>query len=479
MTNNFTKKRIMTSFIWKLFERTSTQVIQFIVQLILARLLSPSDFGAISIIMVFINLSSIFINGGFNTALIQKKEVTEEDYSTVFYISLFLAIILYILIFISATYISNYFYIEDLDVMMKILGITLIIGAFISVQQAIISKKLLFKKLFFSGFSAALISGIVSIILAYFRYGVWALVFQQLVFQVFLFVSLLFTLRWRPKYCFSKEKAKELFKFSYKILLINLFNTINNNIRSLVIGKRYTSDMLGYYDRGKTIPQIIINNITLTMQSVMLPTLSAYQDDKAVVKFLLRQSIKLSSFIIFPMMIGLVVIAKPIVILLLTEKWLQSVPFVQIFCLIFLIYPINSANLQATTAMGKGEILLKNDVMKKCITLIILACAIIFFDSTFAVAVSMLISTFVCTGISMYPNKKILKYTYKEQLLDMLPSLLLATIMGVIIFALNNVLASIILRIIIGILIYVGSAIIFKFDEYKYIVKLFSELLKK
>ncbi len=483
MKENFSKSKVITSIIWKFMERTSTQLIQFVVQIVLARLLSPDDFGTLGILLVFINLSAIFVNGGFNTALIQKKEVNENDYSTIFYISLTISLILYTILFFAAPLISSFFGMTDLSLMLRVLALTLIIGAFISIQQAIISRKLLFRKLFFSGFSAAIFSGFVGIIMAYSGYGVWALVFQQLIFQLSVFLVLWVTVKWRPKCSFSLSNAKVLFNFSWKILLINVLNALNDNIRSLLIGKRYTPDMLGYYNRGKTMPQIIINNITVTIQSVMLPTLSAYQDDLSTIKGLLRRSIKASSFVIFPMMIGLAIVAKPVVVILLTDKWLPSVPFVQIFCLIYLIYPINAANLQATTALGRSDILLKNDLIKKPLGLIILIFAIVLFDSTFAIAVSMLLSTFVATFISMYPNKKILEYTYKEQLSDMLPSLLLSIVMGSIILLFNllefTTVVTVLLQIFVGVLIYISLSVLFKLDEYKYILKMFTELLKR
>lgn len=483
MKQNLTKTRVISSIIWKFIERSSTQFIQFVVQIILARLLLPDDFGVIGIIMVFINLSSIFINGGFSTALIQKKHITNNDYSIAFYISLTISVILYILLFSFAPLISRYLEMPVLKSMLRVLAVTLIFGAFISIQQAVIAREMLFKKLFYSGISSASISGLIGISLAYFGFGVWALVYQQLISQIMLFLILCISIKWRPNKVISLSGARDLFRFGWKILMINLLNEINDNIRSLLIGKRYSPTILGYYNRGNIMPQIIINNITVTIQSIMLPTLSSYQDDLVTIKSLLRRSIKMSAYIIFPMMIGLAIIAEPLVIVLLTEKWLQSVPFIQLACFTYLIYPINTANIQATTSLGRSDILLKNDLIKKPVGLLVLLGAIIIFDSPLAVAVSMLLSTFISTIISMYPNKKILGYSYREQLTDILPSLFLSIFMAGGISLINylglSALNTLLLQILLGCILYIVLSFVLKIEDLNYIIKIFKELKQK
>lgn len=481
MAKKFSKSKIANSIMWKMLERSATQIIQFIVQIILARLLLPSDFGVVGIIMVFINMSAIMVNGGFSTALIQKKEVSNDDYSSIWCISMIFSLILCLVVFFSAPSISTYFNLPNLSQMLRVLSVTLVIGTFISIQQVIVARELLFKKLFLCGIAAASIAGVTGVAMAIYGFGVWSLVLQQLIFQLTMFLGLWFSVNWRPRFRLVPASVKSLFNFGWRILAINIMDAINENIRSMLIGKRYSPNMLGYYDRGKTIPQIIINNVIVAIQTVMLPTLSAYQDEASTIKTLLRRSIKMSSYIIFPLMIGLAVIAEPLVLVLLTDKWLPTVPFVKIFCVTYLIYPINSANLQATTALGRSDILLRNDIIKKTLALVILILAVYSFDSTFAVAMSMLLSTMVATIISMYPNKLLLHYTYKEQFSDVLPSLVLSLIMGSLISMINYLrldgLTTIALQISVGVLTYLFLSALLKLDEYKYIKNMIKEII--
>ena len=312
-------------------ERTGVQGVQFILQLILARLLTPSEYGIISLITVFIVLGNVFIQSGFNTALIQKKDVTEEDFSSVFYLSLFVAMLLYKYYFFSAPLISEFYKMNEITMILRVLSIVLLFGAFNSIQNAIISRTMKFRMLFFSSVISMIISGIIGIILAYLGFGVWALVAQQIVNQISITIILWITLKWRPKLVFSFARVRHLFSYGWKLLLSSLIDTLYMNLRSLIVGKIYTSEMLAFYNRGEQFPQIIVSNINGSIQSVMLPTLSAEQENKKRVKEMVRRSIVTSSYILFPIMVGLAVVAEPLVRIILTEKWIECVPFLQFF----------------------------------------------------------------------------------------------------------------------------------------------------
>ena len=280
-----------------------------------------------------------------------------------------------------------------------------------------------FKKLFFSSSIAITISGILGIILAYSGFGVWALVAQQLLNQIIIVIVLLIILKWYPKLVFSFKRIKILFRYGWKLLLSSLIDTIYMNIRSLIIGKIYHPAILGFYNRGDQFPQIIVSNINGAIQSVMLPALSNEQENKEKVKNMVRRAIVTSSFIIFPMMIGLAVVAEPVVKILLTDKWLACVPFMQIFCISYALWPIHTANLQAINALGHSEIYLKLELVKKILGTVILVISLFF--GVYAIAIGTLVSGVISTFINAHPNKKLLNYSYIEQIKDILPSLFL------------------------------------------------------
>ncbi|MDU5111651.1 MAG: lipopolysaccharide biosynthesis protein, partial [Clostridium sp.] len=426
--NKNTKGKVINSLFWKLMERGGVQGIQFIVQIVLARILSPNDYGIISLLTIFIALANVFIQSGFNTALIQKKNVKEEDFSSVLYISLVVSTILYIILFFASPFIANFYKIAELKQVLRVLAIILFFGAFNSIQNAIIARTMQFKKLFIGSVFSILISGIVGITLAYSGFGVWALVAQQIVNQVSITFILWFTLKWRPKLIFSINRVGNLFSYGWKLLVSSLIDTIYMNLRGLIVGKVYASNMLAFYNRGEQFPQLIVNNINGSIQSVMLPTLSAEQENKKRVKELVRRSIVTSSFLIFPMMIGLAVVGEPLIKILLTDKWLPAVPFMQIFCLSYALWPIHTSNLQAINALGRSDIYLKLEIIKKIIGIIILIISM--FYGIYAIALGGLLSGIISSFINAYPNLKLLNYGYKEQIKDILPSLLLSIIMG-------------------------------------------------
>lgn len=479
MTNQHATANVISSLVWKLLERGGTQGIQFIVQIILARLLAPEQFGAIAIVLVFINLARIFVQSGFNTALIQKKDADDEDFSSIFYLSLAVAVVLYILIFMSAPFIASFYSNQILVPVLRVLSFTLFAGAINSIQNAFVSRHLMFKKLFISSLGAILISGVAGIIAAYQGLGIWALVIQQLVNQYSVTIIMLFTVEWRPKRVFSLSKVKSLFSFGWKLLASSLLNELYLDLRTLIIGRIYTSATLGYYNRGQQFPKLIVTNIDGSINSVMLPTLSANQDNKKRVKEMMRRAIVTSSFLIFPMMIGMAVVAEPLVKIVLTEKWLPAVPFLQIFCISYALMPIHTANLQAINAMGRSDIFLKLEVVKKVYGLIILAISLPF--GVYAIAIGQVLSAFISSFVNAYPNRNLLDYSYKEQIIDVLPSLLISLVMGVVVYSLNFLsLLSwqiLVLQVVLGIVIYYILAKAFKIECFNYLLETIRQLI--
>ena len=363
--------------------------------------------------------------------------------------------------------------------MLRVLALTVFFGAFNSIQNALVARNMMFKKLFYSSLGAGLISGFIGIIVAYYGGGIWALVAQQLVNQIIITVIMWFTIKWRPALMFSFKKIRSLFSFGWKILVSSLLNQLYMEIRTLIIGRIYTSSTLGYYNRGQLFPKVLVTNMDGSIQSVMLSAISANQDNREKVKGLMRRAIVSSSFIIFPMMIGMAMVAEPLVKIVLTDKWLESVPFLQIFCISYALTPIHTANLQAINAMGRSDIYLKLEIFKKIIGIIILGITLPL--GVYAIAIGQIISGIIATFINAYPNKQLLDYSYIEQWIDIMPSLFISIVMGGIVYILNflglSPLLTLTLQVCIGIVVYIGLAKLTKIESYSYLVSTIKEFI--
>jgi O-antigen/teichoic acid export membrane protein len=481
MNNEVNKSKILSSLFWKLMERGGTQGIQFIVQIVLARLLIPEDYGVIALVTIFIIIANVFVQSGFNTALIQKKDANESDFSSVFYLSLFVASLLYVILFFAAPLIAAFFEETQIILVLRVLSVILFFGALNSIQNAVVARKMQFKKLFFSSLGAILVSGTVGIVMAYAGFGVWALVLQQITNQLLIIVILWFTVKWRPRLLFSFERVKSLFSYGWKLLVSALINNLYMNLSSLIIGKIYNAEMLGFYNRGKQFPELIVTNIDGSIQSVMFPAFASQQDNRQRVKDMVRRSIVTSSFILFPMMVGVAVIAEPLVKILLTEKWLPAVPFLQIYCVSYALWPIHTANLQAINALGRSDIFLKLEIIKKIVGLAILGVTV--FYGVYAIALGGIVSGLISTVINSYPNSKLLNYSYKDQWKDIMPSLLLSLIMGAVVYSVQliglSVWSTLLTQVCVGVILYLAIAWIFKLECFRYLIETVKEIIRK
>ena len=451
---------------WKLLERFGVQGSQFILQIILARILDPEHYGVLSLMVIFTTLATVFIQNGFNTALIQNKDVTEEDYSSVFWVTLGIAGLLYGVIFFCAPLIAAFYSMPEIVAPLRVLALMLIPGALNSVQLAKVSREMDFRKVFFGNLAGILIAGIAGIISALMNGGLWALVIQTMLNMFIVCLVMCFTSGLRLRFVCNWKRVGVLFRFGWKLLVSGLLDTLYQDLRSLVIGKKYDSGTLGYYNRGKNFPQFIITAVNGTVQSVMLPAMSEKQDDIASVKALTRNSITLSSFILFPMMAGLAGVATPLISLLLTDKWLPCVPYLQIYCFTLAFYPVHSCNLQAINAMGRSDIFLKLEIIKKAIGIISLVIAVVCFQSPIAIALTGVFTTFTSCFINAYPNKKLIGYSYLEQMKDMLPTFALSFVMLGCVLAVSllqlNSLITLVLQILVGVIVYVALSILFR-----------------
>lgn len=464
------------ALIWKFLERIGVQGIQFVLQVVLARLLDPEHYGVLSLMIIFTTLANVFIQNGFNTALIQNKDVTEDDYSSAFWVSVAIAAVIYTVLFFAAPFIAAFYKVPDLVKPFRVLCLILFPGAWNSIQLAKVSRNMDFKKVFYSNIGGYVIAGVVGIVVALLGGGLWALVAQALLNVLAACVVMAFTVRWRPRMVCNLARVGVLFSFGWKILVSTLLDTLYQDIRSLVIGKKYTADMLGYYNRGKQFPQLITNSINGTLQSVLLPAMSAEQDKKENVKTLMRNTVIMGSFLLFPMMAGLAGVATPLVRLLLTDKWLPCVPFLQTYCFILAFRPVHSSNLQAINAMGRSDIFLKLEIIKKSVGIVTLVIAVFCFDSPVAIAMTGAITTIASCFINAYPSKKLIGYSYMEQVKDFLPALVVSLVMCAVVLTIGRLslapVWTLLIQMAVGVTVYVGISAVFRLKAFLQLMKM-------
>ena len=464
---------IITNFIWRFLEKSSVQIISLIVLVLLSRVFEPVEFGTVAIVTVYINILGVFVDCGMASALIQKKNADDLDFSSVFYMNLFFCSLIYIIIFFLAPLIASFYKIPELVSIIRVLGLIIIIYGIRNIQQAYVSKNLIFKKLFYSTIIGSFVAGIISVYMAYTGYGVWALVLQYLINTIVATIVLWLIVKWRPKLIFSFERLKGLFSYSWKLLVSTLLDTTYNNLRQLIIGKLYTRQDLAFYDKGNMFPRAIVANIDASINSVLFPAMSAIQDDIEKVKNMASKAMKVSTYIIMPLMVGLAVCATPIVSLLLTDKWLPSVPYIRIFCFIFAFYPIHTVNFNTLKALGRSDLFLKLEIVKKVVGLIILSISMWY--GALAIAYSLIIVSILSQIINSYPNKKLINYGYLKQLKDILPNVIISCIMGVIVYSIiyfnfNN-LVILLIQIPLGAIIYIFISKMFKVYGFEYIIE--------
>ena len=466
------KSKVISSLVWKFLERVCAQAVNLVVSIILARLIAPEQYGVIALTTIFITISNVFVESGLGTSLIQKKNADSKDFSTVFYCNIIMSIIMYLVIFFTAPLAAKFYSSPILTPVLRVLGITVLIAGVKSIQCSYVSKNMMFKKFFVSTFIGTVISAVIGIWMAYNGYGVWSLVVQQLSNTLFDTIILWITVKWRPTLEFSFKRLKVLYGFGWKMLCSSLIDTVYNEIYGLSIGKIYTTEQLAYYNRGNQFPKLITVNIDGSISSVMLPTLSKEQDNKQKVKNMMRRAIKTSSFLLFPLMIGLAVVAKPLISILLTDKWLPAVPLMQLLCFSYMLWPIHTINLQAINALGRSDIFLKLEVIKKIVGVTALIISIPF-GIKFMVFMKIIISI-ISTFINSHPNKKLVDYSYMEQITDILPSLFVSAFMGIIVYMMNLLPISsiliLIIQILLGIVIYIVLSYAFKLEAFRYII---------
>lgn len=432
------KQTIAHGLAWKLLELTGAQGVQFAVALLLARLMTPAEYGTIGLIGIFITIANVFVQSGFATALVQAPEVEAEDYSSVLSICLLIALPVYAMLFLGAPRVSAYYETPVLCPLLRAMGIVLFPGAMIAVQTAYVSRAMAFRRLFEATMFAVLVSGAAAVFLALRGFGVWAMAAQQILYYFFLMFALLVRIAWRPGVCLNVGSVKKLFHFGWKILASGLIDTIWMNVYGLVIGKRYSQAELGAYNRGEQFPKIITSNLSSAIQSVLFPVYARAQSERETLRLMMKRSVQLAAFVIFPMMAGLAGCADSLVRVLLTERWLFCVPYLRVMCLCYAFWPIHVTNLQMINAMGRSDLFLKLEILKKALGIVILILSL-----RYGVVAMLLLKAadeFLCTLINAAPVGRLIRYGILEQYKDMLPATISALLMGAIVWKLEGIL---------------------------------------
>lgn len=473
--------RVLSNFIWRLLERFGAQGVTFIVSLVLARILGPEVYGTVAIVLVFIAIFDVFVDSGLGNALIQKKDADDVDFSSVFYFNIAACIVLYLIVFLLAP-VFALLYKNDMFVpVLRVMGLELVISGFKNIQFAYVSRHLEFKKFFFATLTGTIIAAPVGIVMALRGYGVWAIVAQNLSNITIDTIILWITVKWRPKKTFSWEKLKGLLSYGWKLLASSLLETVYQKLRQLIIGRRYSTTDLAYYNKGETFPNTAVNNVNSAMNSVLFPVMSENQDNPENIKTITKKAISIGSYVLMPMMAGLAACAEPLVLLMLGEAWLPCVPYLQVFCFVYAFYPFHVANLNAIKAVGRSDIYLKQEIAKKIVG--ILAIIITMRINVFAIALGLVFTDLIDQVINSFPNGKLINYAYKEQLEDLAGPFFLSVMMGGIVYLINFVPISSFLQLIIqiplGIALYVALSKLYRLDIFKYLISSVRMLLKR
>lgn len=466
---------------WRLLERIGAQAVAFIVNIIIARLLSPEDYGVVAIAAVMISILDVIGNLGITSSLIQKDRIESVDYSTAFFFRMGMDLILCVILCLTAPLIAAFYSNRDLVPIIRCLSLMLIISGLRTAPEAYVIRNLQMKLFFFSTLSGTVLSAVIGIRMAFHGYGVWALVAQHLINAVVDSLILFVASKWRLTAEFSAAHLKALFKFGWKIMATSLAGTIYDNLRQLLIGKFHSPASLGYYNKGEQLPNVVTLNVNAPLQTVLYPVLSSSQHDAIKMRSMLQRSVEVCAYCMAPLMGGLAMVAPQAVRFLLTDKWLPCVPFVRVFCVFYFFFPLHECNQNAVKALGKGSLYLKSELLKKGVGLLLLLFTIRI--SAWAVALSLIPYTVVMYIINGYLSGSLLDYGILAQFKALLAPVLLMLAMCACIFPVSLLGFSdpitIFLQVLLGAAVYISGSIILKLKSFRYLADIGSSLVRK
>lgn len=465
------------------FEKVLSQLVSLVVTIVLARILSPHDYGLVAILIVFLNIADVFVTAGLGNALIQQKNIEDKDYSTILTFSLCLSFLLYLLFFVLAPYIAIYYKMPMLKSLLRVLALRLPLAAFTSVQQAFISRNMLFHKQLLSTLIGCVVSAVVGIYMAINGSGAWALVIQYVcnAFVSLLVLQILIPLKY--KVIFAIDRFKKLFSFGWKLLVTALIDRIYNEVRSLVIGKMFTPSDLAFYTKGQFFPNLLMSNIDSSMTRVLFPVISRQQDDLFQVREIVSKTVSVSSYLVIPILVLFSFIAEKVVYILLTDKWLPCVPYLQIFCIYYMFTPIKSAKYQAITAIGRADISLRCEIIQKIFGVAILLYTIFICRTVLAIALGNIVFTIITVIITAIVCKKYIKLSYNQQFKDIFHSIVISIFLYVILLVTSyisiNIYLDLLIQSLIFVIAYISISKMFGFDEFVKLENMFFSFWKK
>ncbi len=446
------KGTVVRSMLWKLMERGSIQLVSFVVTLVLARIMGPTEYGLVSLVTVFTSLAAVIVDGGFSSALIQRKDADEVDYSSALVLTVAISGILYLALLLAAPAIADMYSEPRLVAITRAIAALILIGAFNSIQVAFASKHFMFRQLFVSNLLSSVLSGFIGIVLALQGLGVWALVAQQLARQTLACIVMFVTVGWKPTFAFSFDSVKDLFSFGKNVLAGNLLVSFFLNVRSMIIGLICDATVLGYFNRGRQFSSTMMEAIGGSIQDVLFPTFAVVQDDTAFVKKLVRRAIRLSCFVIFPLMFGLAVCGPALVEVLLGEAWTGCVPYLQLFAISYLFHPIQTITAQALRGIGNSNTTLRIELVRKTIEFLLLIISIPL--GPLAFAGSAIVSGMLGCLVAMGVNQRELNYVVREQFGDvafpLIASMLMCASMTVSVVTVDSGIVTLALQVLIG-----------------------------
>lgn len=475
MSERDLKTATISSLGWRFLEQGGTAVVTLLVQVVMARLLSPEEFGILAIMLVFVNVGNVIVQSGLNTAIVHDPDITDDDCSTVFWMSFGISVLLYIAVFFFSPAISRFYGIESALTPLRVLVLVLIVNSYNSVQEAIAARNFEFNKTMTATWVAALVSGFGGIAAAVAGWGLWALVVQQLLQQITKCVVLARQIPWKPRPVFDATRAAVLFRFGWKLLASGVMDQLYQSLSDLLIGARFNKTDLGYVSQGKRYPYYMGAMLDGTIQPVMLSAVSSVQDNIVRVKQLARRALKTSTFIIVPAMASFALVAQPLVVALLGEKWLPAVPFLQMYCFVYALLPIHTTNLQVLNGMGRSDLFLRLELIKKVLGVSILCFTVFVVQNLTAIVFGYMVNGLICTFINAAPNKRVVGYSYGEQIVDILPAFGLSAIaVGVASLLTHTGLAGVPLvlaQCAVVVVVYLGVAAILHVEELEYLWK--------
>lgn len=463
------KNKTVKGIVWSSIERFSVQGIQFLVMIVMARLLTPKDYGLVGMVAIFIAVAQSLVDSGFSQALIRKQNRTETDNSTVFYFNIVVGILLYLVLFAIAPLVAIFYDSPELTALMRVVCLSVVFNSFVVVQRALLTVNIDFKTQAKASLTAAVVSGVIGIGMAYSGFSYWSIVAQQLVNLGLNTLLLWIFTRWRPRWIYSWGSFRELFTFGSKLMVSGLLDVVYRNMYLLVIGKVFTASSLGYYTRANQFAEFPSSNLTGIMQRVTYPVLCQIQDDDERLAQIYRRFLRLSAFLIFPLLVGLSAVAEPFVLLLLKEQWLFAATLLQIICFAMMWYPIHAINLNLLQVKGRSDLFLRLEIIKKAIAVLILCVTIPM--GLIAMCVGQILSSLIALIINTNYTGKLIQVGFLRQMRDLLPTLLLSLSMWGVVYGITSCLSGIILQLIVGIIAgmvyYIALSALFHFPELK------------